>query len=249
MTSYKDSQSLIEGQKQHSKETSKLFRMKKYEGMTLEQTSHCKKFTKLCKEMDWDRDIASMILECTPGDILNIEKGITPIKEEWAKSLLIKKGIRLSTLRLDKEVDNLKKARQSKYTEIWESNKTLCTAIRKSLISLPTNNYIDGLHFEFLGRGLKAFRAMTGDSQYSLADKIAQHCEKGSSCTDRIFWHKIETKNYISKEGALAFYKTYGITIIDAITPFINYLRRQGIDPYFDFIKAKYVLDTLESKV
>lgn len=238
-TTYEDSQSLKEGQKQHSKETKKLFSIKAKKNLDRLQTIYCMKFKSLCKEMDWDVYVGSRILKITPGQCLDIWDFNIPITNEMQESMYNNIGVKLSTIRLDKEVRILKKARQQRFLEMWNSVLDFIPTIgirgglfsgHRSYTEIQHLATMGNITHPLLGTCLKCWRAAFGETQYSVAEKIDLKYKSipippgvKLYCRTRPSWEKVETKNTITVQENVAFYKTFGISVYQILVALLHY--------------------------
>lgn len=266
MTTYEDSQSLREGQKQHSKETRKIFSIRAKKNLTKLQTLYCMKFKSLCDEMDWDVHVGGRVLGITPGQCLDVWEFNTPITDEMQECMYSMIGVKLSTIRLDKEVAILKKARQQRFLEVWNSVKQYIPKVegRKGGLFSGFSSYSDidmlatigKIYHPLLGICLKCWRAGFGETQYSLADKInikykdiqPTH-QKRLYCRTRPCWEKVETKNNITPQENIAFYKTFGISVYQILIALLHYFEVDYHRPNFNMEEIYETINTVELNI
>ena len=241
MTTYLESQDLKEGQKQHSDETQLLFKIKPAKGLTKTQTIHCMKYAVLCIENNWDLDEGAQRIGITRGECLDILECKKPFTDEHQHTLYKTTGIKISTIRLDKNVRDLYNARVVKFKEIQEKYSYAIKPIRRIKTLLDATGMdtiafsLGTIDIENGGLAFKGWRAAEHHSQYSVADNIAIRYGinlKGKRLTfcTRSRWSLFEISNHLYVDCNRAFYKTFGITVEQATAPFREYFRLCGIE-------------------
>lgn len=246
---YQSSQSLIEGQKQNPIETKVLSRVTKNFGMTRKETIHGIKLGILEKDQDWDLDYTAKVIGCTSGQCLDVLKGNAPFTEEMQNNLYENTGIKISTQRLDKVARALWKARKIKYREIFDKYKYAIKPVKiaKTLFG-KEKIWTKGFKHPLLGKLLKCYRAAFGDTQYSIPEKIALSYVNWEELTfcKRDFWHHVETGNSVDAKGNRAFYLATGLTVEQAITPFLEFIKANNINVNLEIETAEQLLDNLD---
>jgi len=259
VTTYEDSQSLIKGQKQHSKETSLTSSIKLIPGFTKEETINCYRLNQLVKDMEWTVEQAATLLGIKEEHCEEVLNGQFPFNEYMQTALYMYTGIKLSTCKLDEQVRILWKARKIRFREVYDKYHDLIPdlKIKKTLFPVPIEDRIkvsmSKYKSKLLGRCLKCYRAAFGETQYSLADKVRLAYSMKypwnldyMPCQYRDYWHGVEIRNSLTKEGNVGFYMVYGKTVEQAIYPFLMYIKDKGIDPEKEPEKASELLDKLD---
>ena len=253
MTTYKETQDLIAGQKQHSIETGKLFKTEAANGMSKTETIYCQKFAVLYVENGWNLETAANILNITKGECLDILECKKPFTKEHEDRLLQTIGIKISTIRLDNVVRALYDARVARFREIYEKYSYAVKPIipRNTLFNVPEDNILYALRrLEIPGLGicLKGWRAANHETQYSVADKIRLNYPNhvDISFCKRDCWHNVEINDKITQWAHRAFYLTFGCSIEQAIAPMQEFFRLHTVEEQQEIIKELNELQYLE---
>ena len=62
----------------------------------------------------------------------------------------------------------------------------------------------------------------------------------------RDFWHHVETGNSVDAKGNRAFYLATGLTVEQAITPFLEFIKANNINVNLEIETAEQLLDNLD---
>lgn len=249
MTTYKDTQSLYEGQKQQLKESKLLGSIKSNGLLDKGKVIASLKVKEFCKDTNLTLKEFAQKLGITEGECLDVINGVKPFTENMQLNMYINFDKKLSTVRLDQESKYLRECRVLKHREIWDKFKHVIQPIRQGGLFDFGDEYntllsIKRCSHPLLGMCLKFWRAAFGYTQYSLADRVAiKHFGLGNFCI-REYWEQVEVQNRISKDFNVALYKTFGITMQQIMSVVLEYLKDNGLNPQRDRIRIKQLLDS-----
>jgi len=254
VTTYEDSQSLIKGQKQHSKEIAIVTHYPIKPGFTRLQTLYCEKYRLLCLQNDWGLTEGARRLKVTPTECLDIWLCNIPFEQKHQDALYLTSGIKISTVRVLPEAAILKRARGYKFYEVFDNFKYVIQPLKSrgnGLIYVPGSslNFIIGrVTSPNLGICLKAWRAGFNQTQYSIPERIQLVCPAMKEECSRDCWKNVEYNNIVTEKANRAFYRVTGYTVDQVVAPFEAFLNSKHINIY-DPVQVYNTLDAIDPGV